>query len=184
MKAETRRALVRYLVSYAAAGGHSEFVERTQAEIEKSLEEDERRIEELERAVARLEGREVTQPGAGAVVVVDVLADELVAMLFSNGAGDIGDRLVIEKAGEYDLGGYNRRAVREHVLATLRKATPAPAVLEAQHDETIDRVILALRATSLWFNTGASAPNILFKLAEFLEKPDYARTTIERTRTR
>lgn len=58
MNAASRRALVRYLVSYAAAGGQSDFVERTRVEIENALEEDDRRLLALEERILALEERD------------------------------------------------------------------------------------------------------------------------------
>lgn len=113
-------------------------------------------------------------------VDVEALADELVDGMFRNSFG-VADRLVLMTNGGSELGAWARGPVREAVLLALRRVEAAAPVLEAMQDEeAIDRLVLACRATSLWFTAAAGAPQILWKLGEFLEKPEYARLVIKR----
>lgn len=198
MNADARRALVRFLVSYVSAGGRSDFVERTKREIEEALADDDRRVDDLARRLDRLEefarltglrcadqqGAETLNAVAAAAldreITIDEIADDFVRLVFTNGQGNQAARLELVDGNGRGVGGWGQGPFRDRMLEALRKATPPAAVLEAiPNDDAIDRLALALRATSQWFTALASAPQILGKLAEFLENPEYARRAIK-----
>ena len=204
MNAETRRALVRYLVSYAAAGGRSDFVGRTQREIEEGLAADDRRVEELERRVEELEKfhaaaraggfSAILAPAAAAVLErehgpgVEEIADELVAFLFRTGQGNQAVRLELVDNDGRGSGGWGQGPLRDQVLVALKRAAAAPtANLEAiQDEEAILRLALAFKALAADTsrNAGGQIYDLAWRMAEYLENPEEARGAIDRAKAR
>ena len=200
MNAPTRRALVRYLVSYAAAGGRSDYVERTQREIEEALAADDRRVEDLERRISTIETiNGITYPLAPAAGVtlnaeaaaalkrdlsLDDIAEDLVRQLFTNGQGQGAARLEQIDGNGRMQGGWGPGPVRDRVLDALRKAANhPPAILEAiQDEEAILRLALAFRALArnVEWEAAPTAYRLLWTIAEYLEDPGAARAAIAR----
>jgi hypothetical protein len=199
VNAPTRRALVRYLVSYAAAGGRSDYVERTQREIEEALAADDRRVEDLERRISTIEtingiayplapaaGVTLNAEAAAALerdLALDDIAEDLVRQLFTNGQGNQAARLMLVDADGRELAGWGPGPVRDRVLEALRKVTAPAAILEAiQDQEAILRLALALRALgrNIEWDQAPTPYSMIWTLAEYLEKPEDAREAIVR----